>query len=214
MSAIEAVAPGVRGRSHPALWVLLAFTFSLGVGEFVVMGLLPEVAASLGVGIPAAGWLVTGYALGIAVGGPILVVSTLRVPRRSLLVALGAVFALATAVCALAPSHAVLMSGRVLAGLTHGAFGATPGLQLRVVGEARGAPYLASTLDVTAFNLGNAAGAFLGGLLIAGSGRLAPAAWAGAAMTASAVIVTVLAARGRSAHRGLARRASRAHPRP
>ena len=84
------------------------------------------------------------------------------------------------------------------------AFGATPGLQLRVVSEAREAPYLASTLNVTAFNLGNAAGAFLGGLLIAGTGRLAPAAWAGAAMTALAVIVTVLAARERSERRELA----------
>lgn len=357
------------------------------------MGLLPEVAASLGVGIPTAGWLVTGYALGIAVGGPILVLCTLRVPRRTLLVALGAAFVAATAICALAPSY---MTGRVLASLAHGAFvgaavvvatrlvaperegmavaaviggftvatvigvplgtlvgqafgwrsvfwaiaavaalswvgmmaslprpdgaepvpdlrrevgmlgrpsvlaalattalgfgglfaaytyvapilrdvsgfapeavpvlllvfgvgavmgnlaggkladralmptliallsilaatllllpilgtsqiattvllfvmgaaafGATPGVQLRVVGEAREAPYLASTLNVTAFNLGNAAGAFLGGVLIAETGRLAPAAWAGAAMTASAVVVTLLAARARPEH--------------
>ena len=394
MSAATATLGASGGaRSHPALWALMALTFSIGVGEFVVLGLLPELAGDLGVTVPAAAWLVTGYAL----GGPVLAAATLRVPRRSLLAALGAVFVLGTALCALVPSYAVLMGGRALASLTHGAFvgaavvvatrlvaperrgaavaaviggftaatvvgvplgtllgqalgwrsvfwaiaaiallgwaamvlflprgdrdeplpdlrrgvstlarpavlaallttalgfgglfaayayvapflrevsgfaagavpalllvfgagavigtlaggrladrapgaavllplcalagtlallpvlggsriavvallfamgaaafGAAPGLQLRVIEAARQAPFLSSTPNVTAFNLGNAAGAFLGGLVIAGTGRLAPAAWAGAAMTALAVVAAVLAMRARRLRR-------------
>ncbi|WP_114391316.1 MFS transporter [Notoacmeibacter marinus] len=383
MSAAAIDAGDATARSHPALWALMVFTFSLGVGEFVVLGLLPEVANDLGVSVPSAGWLVTGYALGVAIGGPILAITTMRVPRRSLLAVLGVVFLAGTFICAIAPTYVVLMLGRILASLTHGAFvgaavvvatrlvsperegaavaaviggftaatvvgvplgtfvgqafgwrsvfwaiaavallgwaammlllpksrgaeplpdlqrefaalarptvlaalattalgfgglfaaytyialfltdvsgfatssvpflllvfgigavigntiggrladravvptvlgllsilaatlvllpilgssqvmtailllvmggaafGATPGLQLRVVSEARDAPYLSSTMNVTAFNIGNAMGAFLGGLLIAQSGSLALAAWAGAAM---AVLVT------------------------
>ena len=164
VSAVEAVAPGVPGRSHPALWMLLAFTFSLGVGEFVIMGLLPEVAASLGIGIPAAGWLVTGYALGIAIGGPILVVSTLRVPRRSLLVALGAAFVAATAICALAPSYAVLMTGRVLASLTHGAFvGAAVVVATRLVAPEREGMAVAAVIG--GFTVATVVGVPLGTLM-------------------------------------------------
>ncbi len=377
---------GATARSHPALWALMVFTFSLGIGEFVVLGLLPEVANDLGVSVPSAGWLVTGYALGVAIGGPVLAVTTMRVPRRSLLAVLGVVFLIGTLICAVAPNYILLMLGRILASLTHGAFvgaavvvatrlvsperegaavaaviggftaatvvgvplgtfvgqafgwrsvfwaiavvsllgwaammlllpksreaeplpdlkrefaavarptvlaalattalgfgglfaaytyialfltdvsgsatssvpflllvfgigavigntvggrladkavvstvlgllsvlaaslvllpilggnqimtailllvmggaafGATPGLQLRVVSEARDAPYLSSTMNVTAFNIGNAMGAFLGGLLILQSGSLAVAAWAGAAMTGLAVLVT------------------------
>ena len=120
-------------RSHPALWALMALTFSIGVGEFVVLGLLPELAGDLGVTVPAAAWLVTGYAL----GGPVLAAATLRVPRRSLLAALGAVFVLGTALCALAPSYAVLMGGRVLASLTHGAFVGAVVVSTRLVAPDR-----------------------------------------------------------------------------
>ena len=105
-----------------ALWSLMLLTFSIGVGEFVILGLLPEVATSLTVSIPAAGWLVTAYALGVAVGGPVLVLATLRVPRHGLLLTLGAVFVAATALCAMAPGYGTLMAGRLLASLTHGTF--------------------------------------------------------------------------------------------
>ena len=389
-----AAGDGATARSHPALWALMLLTFSIGVGEFVVLGLLPEVSASLGVSVPAAGWLVTGYALGVAVGGPILAVTTMRVPRRRLLGVLGAVFLIGTIVCALAPTYWTLMAGRILASLTHGAFvgasvvvatrlvaperegaavaaviggftaatvvgvplgtflgqalgwrsvfwaiaavsvagwlammtllpklreaeplpdlrrevaalgrptvlaalattalgfgglfaaftyialflrevsgfgagaipflllvfgigavvgnliggrladralvpslmgllamlaatlvllpvlggsqvmvtallfvmggaafGATPGLQLRVVEEARDAPYLSSTMNVTAFNIGNAAGAFLGGLVIARTGDVGIAPLAGAALATLAVLVTWRATRERS----------------
>ena len=81
------------------------------------------------------------------------------------------------------------------------AFGAAPELQLRVIEAGREAPFLSSTLNVTASNLGNGAGAFLGGLVIAGTGRLAPAAWAGATMTALGVVAAVLATRARPLRR-------------
>lgn len=400
-----ALAPGILRGIDPvggrvALWALMAMTFSIGVGEFVVLGLLPELAVSLGIDVPAAGWLVTGYALGVAIGGPMLAVTTLRVPKRRLLLTLGAFFVLGTAACALAPTYGTLLAARVLASLTHGAFvgaaavvatrlvaperagaavaaviggftaatvigvplgtwigqtagwrsvfwtiaaaaslgwmamarhlpvtsvteplpdlgtevralarasvlaalattalgfgalfaaytyiapfltevsgfeatavptllflfglgaiagtalggrladrtlmpsligflvvlalvlvllpvlgadrvvtavllfvlgaaafGATPALQLRVVGEAQGAPYLASTLNVTAFNLGNALGAFAGGVLIARTEDFAIAAWAGAAMCAAAIGVALLGTRvGSASGRGL-----------
>ena len=117
-----AAAPPSDARRTAALWSLMLLTFSIGMGEFVILGLLPEVAASLEVSIPAAGWLVTAYALGVAVGGPVLVLATLRAPRRGLLLTLGAVFVAATALCAVAPGYGTLMAGRLLASLTHGTF--------------------------------------------------------------------------------------------
>ena len=72
------------------------------------------------------------------------------------------------------------------------AFGATPGFQLRVVDKARDAPFLASTLNITAFNLGNALGAFLGGLLLISPLGLGGTGWAGAALAIGGVLIAVL----------------------
>jgi DHA1 family inner membrane transport protein len=120
--SVSASATQVASNPNLALWSLMLLTFSIGVGEFVILGLLPEVAGSLSVSIPTAGWLVTAYALGVAIGGPGLVLATLRVPRRGLLLTLGAVFVAATVLCAVAPGYWTLMVGRLLASLTHGTF--------------------------------------------------------------------------------------------
>ena len=74
------------------LLALAVASFGIGTTEFVIMGLLPNVAADLRVGIPAAGMLVSGYALGVVVGAPVLAILTSRLPRKTALVALMALF--------------------------------------------------------------------------------------------------------------------------
>lgn len=107
----------------PAALVALAIgAFAIGTTEFVIVGLLPEVAGDLGVSVPSAGLLVSGYALSVAVGAPLLTAGGSRLPRRTMLLALMGVFLVGNVVCAIADSYAVLMTGRVIAALSHGAF--------------------------------------------------------------------------------------------
>lgn len=104
------------------LLALFVAAFGVGTTEFVIMGLLPEVADSLHVDIPAAGLLITGYALGVVVGGPILAILTSRMPRKSALLILMSVFLTGNLLCAVAPSYTFLMVARIIAGFCHGAF--------------------------------------------------------------------------------------------
>lgn len=105
-----------------ALLVLALSSFAIGTTEFVIMGLLPEVASDLGATIPQAGWLVTGYALAVAVGAPIMAVSTAHLRRRSALIMLMGFFILGNLLCAIAPNYWVLMIARIVTALCHGAF--------------------------------------------------------------------------------------------
>ncbi|NKM30716.1 MFS transporter [Rhizobium laguerreae] len=105
-----------------ALVVLALSSFAIGTTEFVIMGLLPEVAADLSVSIPQAGWLVTGYALAVAIGAPVMAVSTAKLKRRTALIALMAFFIAGNLLCALASDYWVLMIARVVTALCHGAF--------------------------------------------------------------------------------------------
>ncbi|WP_316207267.1 MFS transporter [Bradyrhizobium sp. SZCCHNR3118] len=105
-----------------ALYALTAGAFGIGVTEFVIMGLLLEVSADFGVTIAAAGLLISGYALGVVVGAPVLTVVTARWPRKTVLLALMAIFVVGNAACALAPSYGVLMAARVLTAFAHGTF--------------------------------------------------------------------------------------------
>src|SRR5258706_5454030 len=95
----------------PILALALA-AFAIGTTEFVIMGILPDVARDLGVSIPSAGLLVTGYALGVAVGAPLLAAITARWPPTATLIALIGVFVAGNLLSALAPSYDVLMVGR------------------------------------------------------------------------------------------------------
>ncbi|MDR7377412.1 DHA1 family inner membrane transport protein [Rhodoferax ferrireducens] len=104
------------------LLALAIAAFGIGTTEFVIMGLLPEVAGDLGVSIPSAGMLVSAYALGVAVGGPILAVATARLPRKTTLAWLMALFVLGNVGCALAPDYGWLMVARVLTSFCHAAF--------------------------------------------------------------------------------------------
>lgn len=105
-----------------AVYALTVAAFAIGTTEFVIMGLLPLVASDLGVSIPAAGMLVTGYALGVVVGAPILAVATTGLPRKPLLMGLMGLFILGNLIAAIAPNYTILMIARVVASFTHGAF--------------------------------------------------------------------------------------------
>ncbi|MEU9175507.1 MFS transporter [Streptomyces sp. NPDC048550] len=105
-----------------ALLALAIGAFGIGTTEFVIMGLLPEVAAGYGVSIPTAGFLVTGYALGVVLGAPLMTVLGTRVPRKRMLMLLMGLFIAGNVLSALAPAFGVMLAGRVLASLAHGAF--------------------------------------------------------------------------------------------
>lgn len=105
-----------------SLLILALSAFAIGTTEFVIMGLLPDVASDLGVSIPGAGWLVTGYALGVAIGAPFMALATARLPRKAALVTLMGVFIIGNLLCALATDYNVLMFARVVTALCHGAF--------------------------------------------------------------------------------------------
>jgi len=105
-----------------ALWALAIAAFAIGTTEFVIMGLLPEVAANLGITLSSAGLLVTGYALGVFVGAPLVTATTAKLPRKTLLIGLMVLFVIGNLGCALAPGYTFLMIARVIASFAHGAF--------------------------------------------------------------------------------------------
>lgn len=107
---------------YPALISLLLGSFAIGTTEFVVAGLLPAIATDLGVSIPDAGFLVTGYALSVAVGGPLLALCLARVPRKRALLGIMGMFFVGHAISAMAPTFGVLLLGRTVAATAHGAF--------------------------------------------------------------------------------------------
>jgi len=96
--------------------------FGIGTTEFVSMGLLPDIAAGLGVSEPVAGHVISAYALGVVVGAPAIAALTARMPRRTLLLALMAMFTLGNLASVFAPSYGTLIAARFLAGLPHGAY--------------------------------------------------------------------------------------------
>ena len=105
-----------------ALYALTAGAFGIGVTEFVIMGLLIEVGRDLRVSIPAAGLLISGYALGVVVGAPIMTLATARWPRKTVLLVLMGIFTIGNLACAVAPDYWSLMAARVLTAFAHGTF--------------------------------------------------------------------------------------------
>ena len=104
------------------LLALAISAFAIGTTEFVIMGLLPEVAKDLAVSLPSAGLLVSGYALGVAVGAPLLAVVTSKMPRKLALQLLMGVFIVGNVLCAIASDYSVLMIARVVTSFAHGSF--------------------------------------------------------------------------------------------
>ncbi len=109
-------------RTGAALAALAVSAFAIGTTEFVIAGLLPELAAELGVSIPTAGLLVSGYALGVVVGAPLVTMAVQRMPRKQALLGLLVLFIAGNVTSAVATGFGVLLLGRVLAALCHGAF--------------------------------------------------------------------------------------------
>ncbi|VXC68773.1 MFS transporter [Massilia sp. 9I] len=111
-----------KGGAGLALLALAVGAFGIGTTEFGPMGMLPTIASGVGVSIPAAGMLVSAYAIGVMAGAPVMSLLLARWPRRRALVALMAIFALGNILSALAPQYASLMAARVVTSLAHGAF--------------------------------------------------------------------------------------------
>ncbi|MEV7063776.1 MFS transporter [Streptomyces collinus] len=105
-----------------ALLALAVGAFGIGTTEFVMMGLLPDVADDLNISIPSAGHLVSAYALGVVIGAPLLAAVTARMSRRTVLIGLMGLFVVGNALSALAPDNGWLLAARFLSGLPHGAF--------------------------------------------------------------------------------------------
>ncbi|MEV6110113.1 MFS transporter [Streptomyces sp. NPDC051940] len=137
--------PRPATASRLALLALAIAAFGIGTTEFVMMGLLPDVADDLGTSVPTAGYLVSAYALGVVVGAPLLTALGARVPRKRMLVALMGLFTLGNLASALAPGYGTLLAGRFLAGLPHGAFfGLGAVVAVRLVAAGRGARAVAT----------------------------------------------------------------------
>ena len=112
----------VRAAIPLPLLALALAAFAIGTTEFVIVGLLPSVAADTGTSLSQAGLLVTGYALGVAIGAPPLATLTAKAAPYKALSGLMLLFILGNAICAMAPGYGWLMAGRIVASLTHGAF--------------------------------------------------------------------------------------------
>ena len=109
-------------RINPPLVALAIGAFGIGVTEFSPMGMLPNIAVDLGVSIPAAGLLVSAYALGVLLGAPLMTLTTGKIPRRYLLIGLMGIFTLGNLMSALATDYYSLLIARVVTSLNHGAF--------------------------------------------------------------------------------------------
>lgn len=105
-----------------ALFALAIGAFGIGLTEFVIAGILPQIAQDFGVEIPTAGLMATTYALGVFVGAPILTVLGAKVPRKKMLLGLAIVFTLGNALTALAPTLSIALAGRILTAFNHGTF--------------------------------------------------------------------------------------------
>lgn len=109
-------------RLNFGLLALAVGAFGIGVTEFAPMGLLPVIAEDLGISIPVAGLLISAYAIGVMLGAPIMTLTTGRVPRRTVLIGLAAIFTLGNVLAAVADSYATLVFARIVTSLNHGAF--------------------------------------------------------------------------------------------
>ncbi|MBM9509586.1 MFS transporter [Actinacidiphila acididurans] len=138
-----------------AILALAVSAFGIGTTEFVMMGLLPNVADDLGTSVPTAGYLVSAYALGVVLGAPLLTALGARVPRKRMLLLLMGLFTLGNLASAFAPGYAALLAGRFLAGLPHGAFfGVGAVVASRMVAEERRARAVAAMfLGLTVANI-------------------------------------------------------------
>lgn len=157
--------PRARARMPLAVYILGLSVFALGTSEFMLSGLLPPIAEDMDVSIPQAGLLISAFAIGMVVGAPLLAVATLRLPRRTTLIALISVFGLGQIAGALAPSYEVLFVSRVVSAFACAGFwavGAAVAIAMVPVNaRARAMAVMIGGLSI-ANVLGVPLGAFLG----------------------------------------------------
>lgn len=147
-----------------ALIALAIGAFGIGTTEFAPMGLLPDIAGSLHTSIPTAGQLVSGYALGVLIGAPVMTALGTRVARRPMLMLLMGLFVVGNVLTALAPVYGLVLAGRLVTSLTHGAFfGIGAVVAAELVAPARRAA--AISLMFSGLTLANVVGVPLGTLV-------------------------------------------------
>ncbi|TDX68850.1 DHA1 family inner membrane transport protein [Neorhizobium sp. R1-B] len=124
--SVSPVADATSGLSPLAILLieiaLAVGGFGIGTGEFVIMGLLPDVASTFEVSIPTAGYVISAYALGVVIGAPVIAILSARLPRRTLLLCLMGLFAVGNTLSALAPTFWSFTALRFITGLPHGAY--------------------------------------------------------------------------------------------
>ena len=118
-SEIPAVVPRVRAGAVVAMMLCV---FALGCAEYASVGVLPEIAGSLGISVPTAGSIVTVYAVTVAVSGPLLAVAVTGVPKKPLMAVLMSLFAIGNAIGAVAPNYGTLLAGRAVSALAVSTF--------------------------------------------------------------------------------------------
>jgi DHA1 family inner membrane transport protein len=144
-----------------AVFALSLAAFCIGTTEFIISGILLGVSTDLGVSIPTAGLLVTGYAAGVAVGGPVLALLMTRIPLKPAILGVMAIFALGQLLCAFAPNYELLLAARLISACGHGVFFgvASVAISHMVPAERRGA---ALSLMVGGITVANVLGLPLG----------------------------------------------------
>jgi len=148
-----------------AVYALSLAAFCIGTTEFIISGILFGISSDLGVSVPTAGLLVTGYAAGVAIGGPILALLTARVPIKPAILAVIAIFSLGQVLCALAPNYELLLAARLISACGHGVFFgvASVAVSRLVPVERRGAALSLMVGGITVANiLGLPAGTAIG----------------------------------------------------
>lgn len=180
-------APDIRRSRMPlAVRVLGLSVFALGTSEFMLSGLLPAVADDMNVSIPRAGLLISAFAIGMVVGAPLLAVATLRLPRRTTLIGLLAVFGLGQVAGALAPSYGLLFASRVISALACAGFWAV-GAAVAVAMVDEGVRARALAVMIGGLSVANVLGVPAGALLGEHLGWRS-AFWAVALATAVALV--------------------------
>lgn len=169
-----------------AVYILGLSVFALGTSEFMLTGLLPSIADDMHVSIPQAGLLISAFAIGMVVGAPLLAVATLRLPRRTTLLALITVFGLGQVVGALAPNYALLFTSRVVSALACAGFWAV-GAAVAIAMVPVNARARAMAVMIGGLSIANVLGVPLGALLGDGLGWRS-AFWAVGAASAIALV--------------------------
>lgn len=147
-----------------AVYILGLSVFALGTSEFMLSGLLPPIADDMDVSIPQAGMLISAFAIGMVVGAPLLAVATLRLPRRTTLIALISVFGLSQVAGALAPTYEILFVSRVVAALACAGFWAV-GAAVAIAMVPQNARARAMAVMIGGLSIANVLGVPLGAFL-------------------------------------------------